>query len=346
MIRKLIHRIQLIPSSLLATSILAVFFLTTTSSYSQALLVGGAGVCPGESAVISLIGDDLEGIGSMTLLLTYSPDSMVFDSVEFINSQLMNASFNHYIDASGGHLAFAWSSLSYVNFYIEDLISFRFSLLASAGTIQFQPNTEMTDGSGNILAVNYFPGQLSLLSQAEIVSSPFSNYLFTGYLELEIEAVNTHEFQWQLFQNQQWTSLDDNSMFEGTHSGILKIYSLPDLTNIQVFRCRLVTCDTVWSDEISVEQEISIAEPVIIPSEWKLLPATPNSWHLIPPVNMSDNSCLIKVISLVGNEVESIICSGETLINLDYLTSGLYQLCVQKMKNPEILYHEKIIVLH
>lgn len=116
---------------------------------------------PGESVTVTLTGQNLIEIGSMSLFLSYDPDVAEFTGIsdDLLGFGGANGEVN---DDGNGTLSLAWASTTAATINDEVLAGLEFDFLEEATTpVEFLGTTEVTDAVGDPITVILNDGSIS-----------------------------------------------------------------------------------------------------------------------------------------------------------------------------------------
>jgi len=219
---------------------ISLFSFASSTAQAQALTIGSVQACAAGEVLVPVTGTGLSNIGSLTIFITFDSTSLVYGSVENIDSQLKDAlvyAFNH----NPFQLAIVWSGIVPANLDQKKLFDIRFTLTGSVSAVTFKTNCEVSDINLNILAVTYNNGNI-VSGSPQIVLQPHDTLVKPwGNTEFKTIATNAISYLWKesIDNGQTWSGLVDNNIFQGTHTSTLMVKKVPPSYNNFRYSCSL-----------------------------------------------------------------------------------------------------------
>ena len=340
-------------------SVTVILLMTTLISMSQTGVISIASTegCHGDNIEIPVHASNLINLGAITLFIDYDPTVIEFDTLTDINTALYGLLFNDIEQLPGtypgGKIGISWSGFSSVNITNDNLFILSFNYLQQNDSIIFSSNNEIADFEANIMAIDYVNGAISLSEEVSVTQQPNNLSIYQneiGYLS--VDGLNISGFAWEYLIDGLWIDIPETIIFSGQNSNTLNISSPDILLNETYFRCKLIGCNTIYSDSVQLFVQTN---SIVFPHSFGSLSVYPN-----PATNQVNINIDIKTqgyynLSLYNcatgktNSInETYYLNTENTISLDTrdLKSGVY-LIVLSTSSEGINYRlEKKVIIY
>ncbi|MCD4680223.1 MAG: hypothetical protein K8S00_07530 [Bacteroidales bacterium] len=247
-----------IPSKKILKAFL-IFLIFNTSVISQNTIYTTAGsdsACPGDLVIIPVNVIDCINIASISLKLGYDPSVLIYQGYK--NPHPALASGMLLVNSSGTQIALSWFNF-FQSVYVgtDTLIEYMFTY--TGGTSQLNWDTATSGNcqygslNGSIIPALFFNGSVSQLGpQVVITNQPIDASVNQGVLaSFSVSATGVNSYQWQVDRNDGNGFVDcyDGSIFNGSQTAILNIFSTTLLMNGWKFQCIVTgSCDSIISN--------------------------------------------------------------------------------------------------
>ena len=333
--------------------------MITATAISQTGIISISSVtgCQDNIIEIPVIATDLNNIGAITLFIDYDPSVIEFDTLTNINSQLPGLLFNDIEQVQGtfpgGKIGISWSGFNPATISNDELFVLSFLYHGQNDSIVFSTNNEIADFDATIMADNFENGAISLSEEVSISQQPNNLSIYhneTGYFS--VEGLNINSFVWEYLIDGLWIDVPETITFSGQNSSILNISSPDILLNETYFRCKLIGCNTIYSDSVQLfVQTNSITNPISYGSLSAYPNPAENHINIDIEVNkpgyysLSMFNCISGIASIISDDYY-LSKENRILINTNSLASGVY-LIVLSNSSEDINYQlEKKVIIY
>ena len=320
----------------LSTALLIVFVMVfgVSTAQAQSLTIGSVQACAASEVVVPVMGDDINNIGSITLFIAFNDTSILFKSVDNIDSQLsgINYSFNQ----NPLQLVFAWSSVAPIGFDKKKLFDLRFAFSGHSSLLAFGSGCEIANNKLEIISVKYTDGKISSgLPQIEL--QPKDTLIKPGAsAKFIVNVTNADIFSWKESRDNglTWQELKDNDKYYGTNTNELDVKSIPVSYSSYLYKCAINSqnCSIFSTDaKLTVDNQAGINNNLY--SDYFDFNADPNPILTSTTLgfNLPDNGNVkILILDLSGKILykveESYYLKGCHTIDMDlsHFSKGIY----------------------
>lgn len=194
-------------------------------------------ICAAQEVFLPVNGQDLLGVGAITLYVSFDTVNLVYQSVENIDPQLSGLTVN--LMSNPIKLALAWSNPAAINFLNAKLFEIKFFSNGNPGVVAFSGNCEISDTNGIPLNVNYLDGGI-LSGVPVILQNPADTTIVEGNnASFHVNAFNSTEYLWRESEDNgtSWLVLDDGGHYSGTKTDVLTLTNVPVSFNKRFYQC-------------------------------------------------------------------------------------------------------------
>ncbi len=196
-------------------------------------------ICAAQEVFLPVNGQDLFGVGAITLYLSFDTVNLVYQSVENIDPQLSGLTVN--LMSNPIKLALAWSNPAAINFLNEKLFEIKFSSNGNPGVVAFSGNCEISDTNGIPLNVNYLDGGIFSGVPVILQNPADTTIVENNSASFYVNSLNSTDFLWRESEDNgnSWLVLDDGGHYSGTKTDVLTLSNVPLAFNNRLYQCVL-----------------------------------------------------------------------------------------------------------
>ncbi len=229
----------------------------------QTLSIDNAEVCAAQEVLLPVSGTTLTNVGALTLFIGFDPNLLSYDTVINVDPLLAGMSFN--LMTSPFQLACAWSSTAPISISSGKLFDIRFVSNGQTAPVSYNPGCELADPSGTVIPAAYISGAVN--SGLPLITLQPSNVTTTegNDASFTVSSPNALSYFWMESQDSgaSWMTLEDNSIFTGTHTSNLLINQVPLSFNTRLYKCALIrnNCQEVSGSALLTVDALSGINP-------------------------------------------------------------------------------------
>ena len=317
------------------------FFLLAFQSLfvsAQTLNITSVEVCAAQEVLLPITGTSLLNMGALTLFIGFDTNNLVFDTILNLDNQLAGVSIN--LMTNPTQLALAWSSTTPANIPSGKLFDIKFISSGQTAPVSYNPGCELADPSGTIIPATYTGGAVN--SALPIINQqPQNQTIIEGSnAQFSISSPNALSFNWMESQDHgtSWLTLEDNSIYSGTHSSLLTINQVPLAFNQYLYKCLLIreSCQ-----EISVSAVLNVDEMTTTLGENH----SSIKYFRIKPTPVIDQACIEYNLACGSNvALQVFTLTGSTIFKQEFLSqnSGLHHIVINTLNWQPGLYFVRL----
>jgi len=188
--------------------------------------------CVGDTVLIPLVHNGLNGLSALSLSLNYPTQSLTFVGHTQVHPSLGQSLI---VNAINGQVRASWFDVNAVNMASGSLFSIAFVVHAPANLVwdlATPGNCELADANGQIINTSFSNGAIATIGQS-IINGPFGNTSLTAgdSTILVVDASGATAYQWQRLNGQQWVNIQNDAVFGGAQTAMLQLNNVPVALN-------------------------------------------------------------------------------------------------------------------
>lgn len=232
---------------------------------------GNVSGCAGDTISIPVTVTGSAGVSAISLALNYQTQTLQYAG---LSNVLPALSGNLIANATGGKVLVSWFSTQVSTLSTSTLFHIRMVVQGNSPLdwdVATPGNCEIADANGTPINTAFVNGFASLAG-ANIVLQPFgqSQIAAGSSTQFEVSATGATSYQWQRLQNGQWVPLQNDAVFQGEQSPVLRIINASAALNNSEYRVLIMgSCPSpVFSNSITLFVTSSQPAGVNLPITW------------------------------------------------------------------------------
>jgi hypothetical protein len=286
--------------------------LVIVKAQTASLSLGNVGICENSTISVPLTGNDLNGIGALTLFIYYNDQDLAFNAIENPDPQLSGLIYNALANPS--RIAIVWSKIAGASFNNATLLHIKFDVLHKNSTLAFaQDSCEIADISipPQLITATYNNG--SVFDAIPDFSQEPENTTAVSLSDVSflVTSPNASGYSWQESRNSgdSWANLAESGNYAGTNTNFLTINNVSTTYNQYRYRCILDPdgCNAVSRAAILSVDSIAGISPHYAQDILKLS-TNPNPFNAGTTVSFTvpeNGFVTIKIFSMTGQLMET-----------------------------------------
>lgn len=248
-----------------------------------AATLGLSSSCPENNSLEPLFVGDFFDVIEFTFNISFNTEFLSFQDLLNVYPEILAGSLTTSPLADPPGIMIHWENTIPVSITSGKLFDIEFSYVSGNHVLAFEPGTQVTNSSFNIVDITLTDGYINQYDVPLITGQPENDtvheYQYAGFT---VESLGSDEFNWQLSVDggNSWTYLNDVIPYYNTHTPSLTISPANYGMNGYQFSCRL---DNQFCTVISA------AATLVVDTLTHIIENNGNSLLLVYPVPFQDN---------------------------------------------------------